>query len=610
MAESCAAVALQIIRAFAASCILTCLAQKVPLTSPPGVGKDGAFEDCPCVDYAGDATWHPAATMLELADGRSVPRAYGSAHCSTWDNDTCAASSAHTPCSLLWCFVSPENCSKRRGITKSTALPALWLSYETCGNAPPPPRLSSAPRLSFGQGEKIYVYSFGRLVAQDSKGGPTNRFDVFLRLAHDTLREMGVSMDDVVYRDISNTSRSRFEGSSYSACVHDTLIGNLDLCIGDFWDTEERRLMGGRFATVVMSEALHLYAKKVEKELSLVQLIYKPLAVFTPGLWGVIVVALIASGALMGFLEWGEQDSEFQHKSFWGVIGMGLYMGLFSLTGASSTCQPVTVSGRCLNLGFGLFILIAVAGYTANTATFLIADMVELPFQSLEQTIDRKHAICVPDGFRTTFLNYYPKAEDLAVTITARNREDLFTAMDEKCDGFGILAETTVYEEWGNANHCDVLPIGDPIVEYPTGFFAAEWFEARFSASLLHRRFDGALLSMQRAIRTNNCQHGQAPGANRLDAFHMLGNIMLLVLCAMTSLIIRCFAVCKKQRLVQTAETRLSQAAHSVTHQLGDRNYDNAAARQDEINTDDGAKLDVIQTMLTELCKDLRQGKS
>ena len=50
----------------------------------------------------------------------------------------------------------------------------------------------------------------------------------------------------IVYQDISpyaiNATSSK-DGSPqrWDACTYDTALGNLDLCIGNFWDTAERR---------------------------------------------------------------------------------------------------------------------------------------------------------------------------------------------------------------------------------------------------------------------------------------------------------------------------------------------------------------------------------
>jgi hypothetical protein len=48
------------------------------------------------------------------------------------------------------------------------------------------------------------------------------------------LRDLRVPLEIV---PISDRSREFSPSSSYTACVHDVAIGQVDLCVGNFWPT-------------------------------------------------------------------------------------------------------------------------------------------------------------------------------------------------------------------------------------------------------------------------------------------------------------------------------------------------------------------------------------
>ena len=73
-------------------------------------------------------------------------------------------------------------------------------------------------------------------------------------------RDHGFTMEAaVVTQDSRDAVRAAFDsGSSFSACVHAVAIGQVDLCIGNFWVTNDRMLMATSFTAPIYDDQLRL----------------------------------------------------------------------------------------------------------------------------------------------------------------------------------------------------------------------------------------------------------------------------------------------------------------------------------------------------------------
>merc|ERR1712224_710392 len=107
----------------------------------------------------------------------------------------------------------------------------------------------------------VYAFAFGTRAQSHPQSGAKLR-DIFLEFANETLVRTGVAPQSIRYRNkLSNASRRKF-GSTYTGCVHDISLGNLDLCLGDFWDTLERRSFGSASFIEVESQNMYLFGRK------------------------------------------------------------------------------------------------------------------------------------------------------------------------------------------------------------------------------------------------------------------------------------------------------------------------------------------------------------
>ena len=243
-----------------------------------------------------------------------MPPNYGALRCNTWDeglppscgDDGGVAVLEPEPwCAASFCYVDPASCdrpSDRSAYTwadpaSHAPLGELHYSYETCGNLNSYAESRHYEQLSgmhlrvafpgdSGAGYTLYTIQHG--VDEGKKDGSVWGFMAGV------LKEGNVSWTP---QEISNASRSRFN-SSYSACVHDVALGELDLCIGPFWMTPERLLMAP-YTTPLFDDHFQLIVRRTEEDYDgsgvlyvfkqLADNLHMPFRPFTPIAWAFIL---------------------------------------------------------------------------------------------------------------------------------------------------------------------------------------------------------------------------------------------------------------------------------------------------------------------------------
>jgi len=180
----------------------------------------------------------------------------------------------------------------------------------------------------------------------------------------------------------ANFSKEVFEvykgGSSYTRCVWEVRLGNVDLCVGDFWETEERRGIAP-FASAMDSDVLKLGTLSLgSSEAIRLDSIFDP---FTPDVWAVNLCMIFVSAMCIWLVETTtEMNSDYEdqllpHKRLNWYQGMSksLWMSLMGYVSGGATSSTTTWPGRFILLGFGWFVYISVSSYTANLASFMIS---------------------------------------------------------------------------------------------------------------------------------------------------------------------------------------------------------------------------------------------
>uniref|UniRef100_A0A7S0W1Q3 Ionotropic glutamate receptor C-terminal domain-containing protein n=1 Tax=Hemiselmis tepida TaxID=464990 RepID=A0A7S0W1Q3_9CRYP len=180
----------------------------------------------------------------------------------------------------------------------------------------------------------------------------------------------------------ANFSKEVYEvykgGSSYTRCVWEVRLGNVDLCSGDFWETEERRGIAP-FASAMDSDVLKLGTLSLGASTAIrLDSIFDP---FTPDVWAVNLCMIFVSAMCIWLVETTtEMNGDFEdqlepHKRLTWYQGMSkaLWMGMMGYVSGGAANTTTTWPGRFILLGFGWFVYISVSSYTANLASFMIS---------------------------------------------------------------------------------------------------------------------------------------------------------------------------------------------------------------------------------------------
>jgi len=180
----------------------------------------------------------------------------------------------------------------------------------------------------------------------------------------------------------ANFSKEVYEvykgGSSYTRCVWEVRLGNVDLCVGDFWETEQRRGIAP-FASAMDSDVLKLGTLSLgSSEAIRLDSIFDP---FTPNVWAVNLVMIFVSAMCLWLVETTtEMNSDYEDQlkahvrlNWYQGMSKSLWMGMMGYVSGGAVNVTTTWPGRFIVLGFGWFVYISVSSYTANLASFMIS---------------------------------------------------------------------------------------------------------------------------------------------------------------------------------------------------------------------------------------------
>jgi len=191
----------------------------------------------------------------------------------------------------------------------------------------------------------------------------------------------------------SETSRDKFS-SSWTACVLDVAVGNADMCIGDFWITPQRMNLAN-FLTPFGNDNFYFVAPFAVSDETLGATLQKPFLPFTDGLWGVTFCFLIFSAFVMMVTD-GHNMDDYENQNMVSKLFKSLYYSFAGYVGGGSANSPASVPGRLATVGFGFFVLITLASYTANLATILVTRGSATGLTSAQDAVDKGVTICIP----------------------------------------------------------------------------------------------------------------------------------------------------------------------------------------------------------------------
>lgn len=249
---------------------------------------------------------------------------------------------------------------------------------------------------------------------------------------------LGANVVAMTRANFTAASSQIYKGaSSYTRCVWEVNRGMVDICIGDFWETNERRGIAP-FSSSFDLDTMRLLTMPVggpgggASSFEAKQLldIFRP---FATGVWGLMVAMFVFAGVAMYIVEAGSGNPDFEYEDelelppLRYVMGFckGFYLSTMGLLTAGPAFTATRWSGRFITLGFACFVYIAVASYAAKLVDFLVnSDSSPGRVSSMTDLVTKGQSIClleaisdlvpeVPSSKRVGMDDYGPMVEKM-----------------------------------------------------------------------------------------------------------------------------------------------------------------------------------------------------
>jgi len=216
------------------------------------------------------------------------------------------------------------------------------------------------------------------------------------------IKDMGIKAIAMTKANISlATSPAYTGGSSYTRCAWEVKLGNVDLCVGDFWETSVRRDLVS-FTTALDQDTMFLVTRAVKPEpfkTENILAIFKP---FEASVWLIILCMFIFGALALWFVEAPYNTDELEgFRPGQGPPNIeGLVQALtITTTGFVNLQLPAsTWPARMVALGYGFFVFIAGSSYTASLASYMVSTSAQLgDVSTLTDVVMLDKKLCVLD---------------------------------------------------------------------------------------------------------------------------------------------------------------------------------------------------------------------
>ena len=199
---------------------------------------------------------------------------------------------------------------------------------------------------------------------------------------HQALTDLGVNVVAMTKANFSAAAKKISTPSSFTRCVWDVKFGNADLCVGDFWETPERRNLTA-FTAAIDSDAFVLYTT-LNQSATLPP--FNPnmfLAIFAPfdnSVWllcGVtIVVISMAYRVVLYDKRQVDDKSKLNARDEATGLAQSTWDTAMSFLGGEDPVvdQSTTWPARFISVGLGIFVFIHVNSYTGSLAAYYVSN--------------------------------------------------------------------------------------------------------------------------------------------------------------------------------------------------------------------------------------------
>jgi len=330
---------------------------------------------------------------------------------------------------------------------------------------------------------------------------------------------------ELTYQEISEKSMSKYN-STFSQCVHDVAIGELDLCIGPFWITSERALQTP-FTNSLFNDEFFLVVPTQKENKSFFDLLATPFLPFENDAWFLIIAATIYMAWVVRFIQkFTRNHTTRQQKEVFTLrsIGFAFYDGINSMTsgGVTNVSEKPSIPEKLVVSGFAIFALLVLTAYTATSAASLVVK--EHPhglYSDLDQVAKAGKNVCIRQVLAGTFMG-----KDKRFTIDGKNGTSKVIEINESdammfeevnngtcvgviidADGFERL-QTGVEDD--GIDYCEFIRVGDVVFTMVNAFPVSPEFHYDISYIIQDSLNDGELMRLNKVAQDqylgpNNC---------------------------------------------------------------------------------------------------------
>ena len=395
-------------------------------------------------------------------------------------------------CSASWCFVDPALCRERkdeceaaggklgspsvpscrvRQMTPSYVLNAsvnAFFSYETCGFQNKYDDNFLASQIA-GRHIKIGIPSFDVKPWVYTHAGPNDKKlsgwqdynGILVDKVDSILQVPSPPLNLSLHPFGSERSRSQHPLSSYTACCVDVLVGLVDLCIADFWITDERLAMGVDFLYSYASDKMFLIAPHSEDPPTAADILTKPWLPFTADLWVMIVCYVVLISAAVTLVTDSGNEGDFDNDRFLARWLKASWLNAMGFVSRSIKNNPKSTPARIAAFGYGFFLLVTLQSWTAALASILVARNAKYGIRTFQDALDRNAKICCLEAISSQVMATYPRGSYVIVA----GRAEMHRAMTlNECD-VGLVSEpdiTLLMSGYFNQDACEKEDAGMP----------------------------------------------------------------------------------------------------------------------------------------------------
>ena len=171
-------------------------------------------------------------------------------------------------------------------------------------------------------------------------------------------------------------------GSSFTRCVYEIRLGNVDVCVSDFWETTQRRKLTPFTSPMLLDNMRLLTMPKGKAGMDTIagnpHLLYSAImAPYKMECWYAIWFIFVFAGAVIWILESPNRENDDfveDHEGPGKPLGLAkaVWLSWMGFLGGSALNTITAWPGRLAFFGFAFFIYMTVATYAANLAAFMV----------------------------------------------------------------------------------------------------------------------------------------------------------------------------------------------------------------------------------------------